>query len=83
MLASGRCKCDIMALDISPRFMKKTADASYYTMAKPSKGNKSGRNNFMQFIEFHKFDSQPKICPYRMLNDYISTVRNTVGEDSA
>ena len=83
MLASNRCKCDIMALDISPRFMKKTADTYYCTMAKPCKGNKSECNNFMQFIEFHKFDSQPKICPYRMLEDYISLMRNTMGEDSA
>ena len=83
MLASGQRKADIMALDISPKFMKKTKDAYYCSMSKPSKGNTSGHNNFMQFIEFHRFDSQPKLCLYRMLQDYIALVGNTVGEDSA
>ena len=82
MLASGWRKADIMVLDISPKFMKKTKEAYCCSMSKPSKGNTSGRNNFMQFIEFHRYDSQPKLCPYRMLQDYIALVRNTVGEDS-
>ena len=36
----------------------------------------------MQFIEFHRFDAEPKVCPYRMLEDYIKRVRNTVGENA-
>ena len=75
MLASGRRKADLMALDVSPNFMKKTKDTFYCAMSKWSKGNKEGKNNFMQFIKFHKFDAQPKICPYRVLQDYIARVQ--------
>ena len=78
MLASRRHKADIMALDVSPAFMKKTSDTYYCAMSKVSKGNSSCRNNFMQFIKFHKFDKQPKVCPYKTLQDYISRVRSSV-----
>ena len=82
MLASGQRKADIMNLDVSPQHMKRTNDAYYCSMSTVSKGNFSGRKNFMQFIEFHHFDAEPKICPYRMLEDYIRLVRNTVGESA-
>ena len=75
MLASGHRKADLMALDVSPNFMKKTKHTFYCAMSKWSKGNKEGKNNFMQFIKFHKFDAQPKICPYRVLQDYIARVQ--------
>ena len=55
--------------------MKKTSEIFYCAMSKWSKGNLEGKNNFMQFIEFHRFDAQPKICPYRVLQDYIYRVR--------
>ena len=42
MLASGRQKCDIMALDVSPQHMKKTVDAFYCSMNALAKGNQSG-----------------------------------------
>ena len=74
MLSSGHRKADIMALDISPNYMKKTPAAYYCAMARSSKGNRSGKNNLMQFIEFHKFDKEPKWCQYRVLTDYLERV---------
>ena len=74
MISLGRRNADLLALDVSQQFMKKTKDAFYCAMSKWSKGNREGKNNFMQFIEFHRFDAQPKICPYRVLQDYITRV---------
>ena len=74
MISLGRRNADLLALDVSQQFMKKTKDAFYCAMSKWLKGNREGKNNFMQFIEFHRFDAQPKICPYRVLQDYITRV---------
>ena len=83
MLASGRQKIDIMSLDIAPQFMKKTKDTFFCAMSKPAKGNRNECNNFMQYIEFHRFRPEPKICPYTVLEDYIRYVRNTTGKNAA
>ena len=78
MLASGRRKADLMALDVRPQFMQKTDNVFFFTMNKLSKGNSpfTPQNNFMQYIEFHKFKAAPQICPYTMIEDYFQMIRN-------
>ena len=78
MLASGRRKADLMGLDVRSQFMKKTDNVFYFTMNKMSKGNSpfTPQNNFMQYIEFHKFAAAPQICPYTMIEDYLEIIRH-------
>ena len=42
MISSGRRKANLLALDVSDKFMKKTEDTFYCAMAKWSKGNREG-----------------------------------------
>ena len=81
MLASGRRKADLMGLDVRSQFMKKTDNVFYFTMNKMSKGNSpfTPQNNFMQYIEFHKFPAAPQICSYTMIEDYLEIIRHPNG----
>ena len=49
--------------------MKQIENVFYFIMNKISKGNSVfiPKNNFMQYIEFHKFPVAPQICPYTMI----------------
>ena len=78
MLASGRRKGDLMGLDVRPQFMKNTNNVFYFTMSKMSKGNFpfTPQNNFMQYLEFHKFPAAPQICPYTIIDDYLEIIRH-------
>ena len=78
MLASGRRKVDLMALDVQPQFIQKTDNVFFFTMSKLSKGNSpfTPQNNFMQYIEFHKFNAAPQICPYTVIEDFFQIIRN-------
>ena len=78
MLASGRRKADLMGLDVHRDFMRKTDNCFYFTLNKLSKGNINNTNDFMQFVEFHRFNPEPQICPYTTIVDYLIYVRNTV-----
>ena len=71
MLASGRRKGDLMGLDVSPLHMRKTEHSYFFALNKVAKGNDNGSNNFMQYVEFHRFPADNKICPHKVITDYL------------
>ena len=76
MLASGRRKSDLHKLSVNENFMVYTSEKIYFACSSFTKGHRRVKSHdFMQFIEFQKFDLDPQCCPYSVIMSYLDRIR--------
>ena len=75
LLSSGRRKCDLMKCAVDSKHMVRTPDSYYFALSAPSKGYRNTSHSYMQFIQFKKYPTVPKICPYAALDYYFTHLR--------